>query len=237
MNENLWSDFLDFSFAFPRHRDFKQLDYTSTLMPQRWKTITDPPNNLIFTIILNGFISVIISVFDKWQTQIIAQISISKKHKSNPNQWCFLCLYTASPVWKKKKQQKNNDNESELSLALGDKDSVKQFHRVVRCMETVSDALHLSTQFKALQTIVLFFVFLANILGNICVCLAVIRVSSLRRRPMASILASLALSDIASLSFTLFLLVWLYDTKAACMNYQYFSTILATLLYITVVCI
>ena len=134
MNENLWSDFLDFSFVFPRHRDFKQLDYTSTLMPQRWKTITDPPNNLIFTIILNGFISVIISVFDKWQTQIIAQISISKKHKSNPNHWCFLCLYTASPVWsQKKKQQKNNDNESELSLALGDKDSVwNLFHRVVR---------------------------------------------------------------------------------------------------------
>ena len=100
-------------------------------------------------------------------------------------------------------------------------------------METVSDALHLSTLFKALQTTVLCVVFLANLLGNICVCLAVIRVSSLRRRPMASILASLALSDIASLSFTLFRLVWVYDVKAACMNYQYFFTILTTLLYVS----
>ncbi|XP_067057564.1 histamine H2 receptor-like isoform X1 [Acropora muricata] len=100
-------------------------------------------------------------------------------------------------------------------------------------METVSDALHLSTLFKAFQTTVLCVVFLANLLGNICVCLAVIRVSSLRRRPMASILASLALSDIASLSFTLFRLVWVYDMKAACMNYQYFFTILTTLLYIS----
>ena len=100
-------------------------------------------------------------------------------------------------------------------------------------METVSDALHLSTLFKALQTTVLCVVFLANLLGNICVCLAVIRVSSLRRRPMASILASLALSDIGSLSFTLFRLVWLYDMNTACMNYQYFFTTLATLLYVS----
>ena len=50
---------------------------------------------------------------------------------------------------------------------------------------------------------------------------------------MASILASLALSDIGSLSFTLFRLVWLHDMKAACMNYQYFSTILAIHLYVS----
>ena len=100
-------------------------------------------------------------------------------------------------------------------------------------MATVSDALQISTPFKGLQTTALCFVFLANLIGNICVCLAVIRVSSLRRRPMASILASLALSDMASLSFTLFRLVWLYDMKAACMNYQYFFTILATLLYVS----
>ena len=97
----------------------------------------------------------------------------------------------------------------------------------------MSDALYLSHLSKALQTTVLCVAFVANLLGNICVFLAVIRVSSLRRRPMASILASLALSDMASLSFTPFRLVWLYDMKAACMNYQYFSTILATLLYIS----
>ena len=61
----------------------------------------------------------------------------------------------------------------------------------------------------------------------------IVNMSPLRRRAMASILASLALSDIASLSFTLFRLVWLYDMKAACMNYQYFFTILTTLLYIS----
>ena len=100
-------------------------------------------------------------------------------------------------------------------------------------MESMSDALHLSHPSKALQTTVLCVAFVANLLGNICVFLAVIRVSSLRRRPMASILASLALSDMASLSFTLFRLVWLYDMKAACMNYQYFFTILTTLLYVS----
>ena len=97
----------------------------------------------------------------------------------------------------------------------------------------MSDALYLSHLSKALQTTVLCVAFVANLLGNICVFLAVIRVSSLRRRPMASILASLALSDMASLSFTPFRLVWLYDMKAACMNYQYFFTILTTLLYIS----
>ena len=100
-------------------------------------------------------------------------------------------------------------------------------------MESMSDALHLSHPSKALQTTVLCVAFVANLLGNICVFLAVIRVSSLRLRPMASILASLALSDMASLSFTLFRLVWLYDMKAACMNYQYFFTILTTLLYVS----
>ena len=100
-------------------------------------------------------------------------------------------------------------------------------------MEAVSDALHLSYLFKALQTTVLSAAFLANLFGNICVCLAVIRVRSLRRRPISSILASLAVSDIASLSFALFRLVWLYDTKTACINYQYFFTILAVLLYVS----
>ena len=100
-------------------------------------------------------------------------------------------------------------------------------------MESMSNALHLSHLSKALQTTVLCVAFVANLLGNICVILAVIRVSSLKRRPMASILASLALSDMASLSFTLFRLVWLYDMKAACMNYKYFFTILTTLLYVS----
>ena len=54
MNVNLLSDFLDFSFVFPQHRDFKQLDYTLTLMPQQRETKTDPPDNLIFTITLNN---------------------------------------------------------------------------------------------------------------------------------------------------------------------------------------
>ena len=44
-------------------------------------------------------------------------------------------------------------------------------------METVSDALHLSTLFKVLQITVLCFISLAYLIGNICVCLAVIRVS------------------------------------------------------------
>ena len=100
-------------------------------------------------------------------------------------------------------------------------------------MESMSADLHLSHLSKALHTTVLCIVFVANLLGNICVCLAVTRVNSLRRRPVASIIASLALSDIASLSFTLFRLVWLYDKKAACMNYQYFPTILGALLYIS----
>ena len=100
-------------------------------------------------------------------------------------------------------------------------------------METVSNFLHLSNLFKALQTTVLCVAFLTNLLGNICVCLAVIRINSLRQRPTSSILASLAVSDIASLSFALFSLVWLYDMKAACMNYQYFFTILAVLLYVS----
>ena len=96
----------------------------------------------------------------------------------------------------------------------------------------MSDASHLSQMSKALQTTVLCVAFVANLLGKMCVCLAAIRVSSLRRRLMAWILASLAVTDIASLSFVLFRLVRVYDMKATCMNYQYFFTILATLLYV-----
>ncbi|XP_068761292.1 D(1)-like dopamine receptor [Montipora capricornis] len=98
---------------------------------------------------------------------------------------------------------------------------------------TVSGASPPSDLPKALQTTVLCCTFLANLLGNICVCLAVTRVRALRQRPSALILASLAISDIASLSFVLFRLVWLYDLEAACNKYQYFFTLVVSLLYVS----
>ncbi|XP_068672963.1 D(1)-like dopamine receptor [Montipora foliosa] len=98
---------------------------------------------------------------------------------------------------------------------------------------TVSGASPPSDLPKALQTTILCCTFLANLLGNICVCLAVTRGRALRQRPSASILASLAISDLASLSFVLFRLVWLYDLEAACNKYQYFFTLVVSLLYVS----
>ena len=85
----------------------------------------------------------------------------------------------------------------------------------------------------ALETAVLCPILLVNVFGNICVCLAVAYVCSLKRRPSALILASLAVSDLASLSFVLFRLVWLYNTEAACAKCQYFSVLQGTLMYIS----
>ena len=92
-----------------------------------------------------------------------------------------------------------------------------------------------STLSKALQTAVLCPTFAANLLGNICVCLAVARVHSLRQRPSSSILASLAISDLSMLSVLLFRLIWLYDLEAASKVCEHFSLLLVALSYVSIV--
>ena len=91
-----------------------------------------------------------------------------------------------------------------------------------------------STLSKALQTTVLCPTFVANLLGNICVCLAVARVRSLNQRPSSSILASLAVSDLSMLSFLLFRLIWLYDLEAASKVCEYFLVVLGALTYVSI---
>ena len=86
----------------------------------------------------------------------------------------------------------------------------------------------------ALQTAVLSPAFLANLLGNISVCLVIGGTRSLRQRPSSSILASLAMSDFSLLSFLLFRLIWLYDFEAANKACEHFTTLLITLLYVSI---
>ena len=91
-----------------------------------------------------------------------------------------------------------------------------------------------STLSKTLQTIVLCPTFVANLLGNVCVCLAVARVRSLKLRPSSSILASLAVSDLFMSSFLVFRLIWLYDLKVASQVCQWFLVLLGALTYISI---
>ena len=91
-----------------------------------------------------------------------------------------------------------------------------------------------STLSKALQTSVLCPTFVANLLGNKCVCLAVARVHSLRQRPTSSILASLAVADLSMLSFLVFRLIWLYDFEAASKACEVFVALLATLSFVSI---
>ena len=86
----------------------------------------------------------------------------------------------------------------------------------------------------ALQTAVLSPTFLANLLGNISVCLVICGTRSIRQRPSSSILASLAMSDFSLLSFLLFRLIWLYDFEAANKACEYFIVLFATLLYVSI---
>ena len=91
-----------------------------------------------------------------------------------------------------------------------------------------------STVSTALQTVVLSPTFVANFLGNICVCLAVCRVRSLQQKPSSCILASLAISDFSLLSFLLFRLIWLYDFEAANKVCEHFLVLLGVLSYISI---
>ena len=86
----------------------------------------------------------------------------------------------------------------------------------------------------ALQTAVLSLTFLANLLGNISVCMVICGTRSLRRRPSSSILASLAMSDFSLLSFLLFRLIWLYDIEEANKACEHFAKLLGTLLYVSI---
>ncbi|KAJ7384908.1 hypothetical protein OS493_018595 [Desmophyllum pertusum] len=91
-----------------------------------------------------------------------------------------------------------------------------------------------STVSIALQTAVLSPTFVANLLGNVCVCLAISRVRSLRQKPSSSIVASLAVSDFSLLSFVLFRLIWLYDFEAATKVCEHFLVLLAALSYVSI---
>ena len=96
---------------------------------------------------------------------------------------------------------------------------------------TVSQPSAVST---ALQTAVLSPTFIANLLGNISVCLVICGTRSLRQRPSSSILASLAMSDFSLLSFLLFRLIWLYDFEAANKACEHFTALFVTLLYVSI---
>ena len=100
-------------------------------------------------------------------------------------------------------------------------------------VDAVSGVLPPSLLTKVLETTVLCSTLLTNLFGNVCVCLAVAYVRPLKRRPSASILTSLAVSDLVSLSFTLFRLVWLYNAEAACAKYHYFFQLQVALFYIS----
>ena len=86
----------------------------------------------------------------------------------------------------------------------------------------------------AVQTAVLSLTVIANLIGNISVCLAIWRVSTLRQKPSSSILASLAMSDFCWLSFLVFRLIWLYDFEAVSKMCEHFVIILATLLHVDI---
>ena len=86
----------------------------------------------------------------------------------------------------------------------------------------------------AVQTAVLGPTVIANLVGNICVCLVIWRVRTLRQKPGSSILVSLAMSDFSWLSFLLFRLIWLYDFEAVFKLCKHFLIILATLTYVDI---
>ena len=86
----------------------------------------------------------------------------------------------------------------------------------------------------AVQTAVLGPTVIANLVGNICVCLTIWRVRTLRQKPGSSVLVSLAMSDFSWLSFLLFRLIWLYDFEAVSKICEHFLIILATLTYIDI---
>ena len=92
-----------------------------------------------------------------------------------------------------------------------------------------------NTVSAALQTVILSPTFVANFLGNICVCLVVFRVRSLRQKPSSSILVSLAVSDFSLLSFLVFRLIWLYDLEAASKVCEYFLVLLGILSYVSII--
>ena len=91
-----------------------------------------------------------------------------------------------------------------------------------------------STVSTALQTAVLSPTFVANLFGNICVCLVICGTRSLRQRPSSSVLASLAMSDFSLLSFLLFRLIWLYDFEAANKACEHFTMLFGALLYVSI---
>ena len=92
-----------------------------------------------------------------------------------------------------------------------------------------------STLSKAVQTTVLCPAFVANLFGNICVCLAVARVRSLKQRPNTPFLASLALTDLSFSSFLLFRLIWLYDFEAVSKVCEFFAMVICTHSLVTVI--
>ena len=92
-----------------------------------------------------------------------------------------------------------------------------------------------STLSKVVQTTVLCPALVANLFGNICVCLAVARVPSLKQRPNTPFLASLALTDLSFSSFLLFRLIWLYDFEAASKVCEFFAMVICTHSLVTVI--
>ena len=92
-----------------------------------------------------------------------------------------------------------------------------------------------STLSKVVQTTVLCPAFVANLFGNICVCLAVARVRSLKQRPNTPFLASLAMTDLSFSSFLLFRLIWLYDFEAASKVREFFAMVICTHSLVTVI--
>ena len=91
-----------------------------------------------------------------------------------------------------------------------------------------------STISIALQTAVLSPTFIANLLGNISVCLVIGSTRSLRQRPSSSILSSLAISDCSLLSFLLFRLIWLYNFEAANKACEHFIVLFGVLIYVSI---
>ena len=91
-----------------------------------------------------------------------------------------------------------------------------------------------STISIALETAVLSPTFIANLLGNISVCLVICGTRPLRQRPSSSILVSLAISDFSLLSFLLFRLIWLYDFETANKACEHFIVLFGILMYVSI---
>jgi len=96
-----------------------------------------------------------------------------------------------------------------------------------------------STLSKAVQTTVLCPAIVANLFGNVCVCLAVARVRSLKQRPntpfLASLASAVALTDLSFSSFLLFRLIWLYDFEAASKVCEFFAMVICTHSLVTII--